>query len=70
MIVEVREMLPQYGRSYFRLAGLSGAVAVGMGAYGAHGQYTTERSLTLSDHESKKNFASSRVRFRFSVDNH
>ena len=36
VVVEVREMLPQ-GRAFIRLAGISGALAVGLGAYGAHG---------------------------------
>ena len=32
------EMLPRQGLTFVRLAGLSGAIAVAMGAYGAHGQ--------------------------------
>ena len=38
VVREIQEMLPQYGRGFVRLAGLSGAVAVGLGAYGAHGE--------------------------------
>ena len=30
-------MVPQYGKGFIRIAGLSGAAAVGLGAYGAHG---------------------------------
>jgi len=44
------EMLPQRGLNFVRLAGLSGAVAVGMGAYGAHvfRQGEAEESLKLT----------------------
>ena len=31
-------MVPRSARMFVRLAGLSGALAVGMGAYGAHGE--------------------------------
>ena len=37
--VIVREVtMAQSGRAFVRVAGLSGALAVGLGAYGAHGQ--------------------------------
>lgn len=39
VVREIREMLPQAGRGYVRLAGVSGALAVALGAYGAHGVY-------------------------------
>ena len=40
VIKEVEEMLPQKGMLFVRLAGLSGATAVMLGAYGAHGWYS------------------------------
>ncbi len=39
VVRQVTEMFPRQGQSFVRLAGLSGAVAVIMGAYGAHGLY-------------------------------
>lgn len=40
-------MLPQYGGTFVRLAGLSGAVAVAMGAYGAHAFRDSDASPQL-----------------------
>ena len=37
IIREVQTMFPANGRTFIRLAGLSGALAVALGAYGAHG---------------------------------
>jgi hypothetical protein len=37
VIREVQNMVPANGRIFIRLAGISGAVAVAIGAYGAHG---------------------------------
>merc|ERR1712002_79673 len=36
IIHEIQEMQPRHGQNFLRLAGLSGALAVGLGAYGAH----------------------------------
>lgn len=36
VVREVHEMLPSNGRVFIRLAGISGALAVALGAYGAH----------------------------------
>ncbi|ELT96345.1 hypothetical protein CAPTEDRAFT_168421 [Capitella teleta] len=47
VIREVSEMLPQGGRAYVRLAGLSGATAVIMGAYGAHAFRQSAKSPEL-----------------------
>ena len=55
VVREVTEMLPQQGRIFLRLAGLSGAAAVMLGAYGAHGQYITISFLSLTS-QSQTNF--------------
>lgn len=36
IIKEIKEMLPRGGGMFIRIAGLSGALAVALGAYGAH----------------------------------
>jgi len=38
IVREVHDMLPARGHIFVRLAGLSGALAVAFGAYGAHGK--------------------------------
>jgi hypothetical protein len=38
VVREVQNMMPASGHIFIRLAGISGAVAVAMGAYGAHGE--------------------------------
>ena len=45
IIREVQEMIPKSGKVYVRLAGFSGAIAVFMGAYGAHGNALTHDLL-------------------------
>ena len=40
VVTEVKEMIPKQGHLFVRLAGVSGATAVIMGAYGAHGKYS------------------------------
>jgi hypothetical protein len=37
VVREVQNMVPTNGRIFIRLAGISGALAVALGAYGAHG---------------------------------
>ena len=37
VVHEIQEMIPQAGQYFVRLAGASGALAVILGAYGAHG---------------------------------
>ena len=39
IVKEIHKMLPDNGRAFYRIAGLSGAAAVALGAYGAHGEY-------------------------------
>ena len=36
-------VLDQCGRWFVRVAGISGAVAVGLGAYGSHGKFPTNK---------------------------
>ena len=38
VIREIQEMSPSAGKVFIRIAGLSGAAAVCLGAYGAHGK--------------------------------
>lgn len=38
LVEQVTDMLPQRGRVFVRVAGLSGLAAVALGAYGSHGR--------------------------------
>ena len=40
VVHELKEVMPAQGMIFVRLAGLSGAIAVAVGAYGAHGRVT------------------------------
>jgi len=49
IVREIREMLPSQGRGFVRLAGLSGAMAVALGAYGKHEFKRSEANEDLKE---------------------
>ena len=47
VIREIKEMLPRGGGTFIRIAGISGALAVSLGAYGAHSKYSNEILIVI-----------------------